>query len=268
VKTKLLTLALALAVVPTLVACGNNNNDKSAKGKKAAVISASSQVPRYAGLKSATKKPTLATLGQFKQLPAPAAGTPVPSVVGSDLPLDQFLDTVGNDAATYWQQVFNNSGVQWARTTQVIVQDPVDSACGKVNSDSPAQYCGADSSVYLPLGFFRDKVNPIGDAASVTMVGIMYGYRALDQLGAFDAVKAGKLKPADVQLQAVCLAGSWLATVAKRNLLQSGDTDEALALAKATASDPGTTGTDQQRQAALATGFKQGSAACQKLGAS
>ena len=230
------------------------------------MISASSQVPRYAGLKSATQAATLASLGRLKQLPKPSAGTPVPSVVGSNVPLDQFLDTVGNDAATYWQQVFNNSGLKSQKTTQVIVTDPVASACGgTVDTNSSAQYCRKNSTVYLPLGFFKDKVNPIGDAASVTMVGLMYGYRALDQLGAFDAVRAGKLKPNELQLQAICVAGAYLATVSKRNLLESGDTAEALNLASASAADPAATGTEKQRQLALAIGYKQGPNECTKI---
>ena len=267
VKNKLLALCLALAAVLALAACGDDNDgaDKT-QPAKTTVISASSQVPRYAGLQSATQTPTLAALGKLQQLPRPGAGTPVPSVVGSDVPLAQFLDTVGNDAATYWQQVFNNSGFKWQPTTQVIVTQPVENPCGgTLDTNSDAAYCGRNATVYLPLGFFQDKVNPIGDAASVTMVGLMYGYRALDQLGAFEAVRAGRLKPVELQLRAVCMAGAHLATVAKRNLLESGDTDEALSLAKASATDPNATGSDRQRQQALAIGYKQGPDACTKI---
>lgn len=270
------------AVVPllgaaalALAACGDKKDDDAAKTTAApakAVVSNVSTVPRYGGLESATKTPDQSTGATLKQLPASTAAV-VPNVKGSEAPLEQFLDTVGNDAATYWQQVFNNSGVKLEPNKQVIVKDsPVTGACGPVNPDDPPSYCPKDSGVYLTVPFFQSKVLPLGDAAEVTMVGVMYGFRTSDLLGEFKAAQAGKLTPKAVRLHAVCYAGSWEATVAKRKLFEQGDDREVIAYAAATAdaagtpaSSPQAAGTAQERVTAFTTGLKGGPAACQKL---
>jgi predicted metalloprotease len=265
--------ALLAVLALTLAACGGGGGTETSKqatgARNTPAVPATSNVPRYAGKPDATKQPTLASLGELKQLPLPDPNAAVPNVKGSDAPLEQFLDTVGNDAATYWQRVFNNSGFKLDGNRQSIVTDSVQGACGAVSADEPPSYCEKDSTVYLPVAFFRDKVVPIGDAAAVTMVGIIYGFRVEDVVGAFQQQRAGKLKQVDVNLQAICMAGAWEATVAKRNLFEEGDIDEVIALAKATADAPGTSqesaGTGAQRLSAFKYGFENGPSGCVKV---
>jgi predicted metalloprotease len=259
-----------------LSACGDKKDDNADKTTATpaakAVVSNVSTVPRYGGLASATKTPDSTSGATLKQLPVSTAAV-VPNVKGSDAPPEQFLDTIGNDAATYWQQVFNNSGLKLEGNKQVIVKDsPVTSACGPVDPNEAPSYCEKDGGVYLTVPFFQSKVLPLGDAAEVTMVGVLYGYRTADLLDEFKLARAGKITPKTVRLHAVCYAGSWEATVAKRQLFEQGDDKEVIAFAAATADPAGTpadspaaAGTAQERANAFVTGLKGGPAACQKL---
>jgi hypothetical protein len=274
-KTRNWTLALLalLASALLLAACGDDDKGEekaSTTGGKATVVPARSTVPRYGGDPAATRKPNLNSVGQLQQ---PKRTTTVaPKVRGSGVPLPQFLDTVSNDLATYWQKVFNAGKLQFPKTTQAIVTASAESACGPIDgAENPPVYCPADQTIYLPVGYFQTKVLPIGDAAAVTLIGLMWGYRVQDAVGAFKAVQSGQRTGLDVNLGAICFAGSYMSTVAERNLLEAGDVDEILKTAAATA-DQGTPpdvskskGTAPQRIAAFRIGFSRGAPACQRI---
>src|SRR5687768_11742764 len=134
--TRTLTLLALLASVFLLAACGDDDDKGEEKAatstNKATVVPARTTVPRYGGDPSATRTPNLASVGQLRQ---PKRTTTVaPKVRGSNVPLPQFLDTVSNDVATYWQKVFNAGKLQWPETTQAIVTATVNGRCGAVSS--------------------------------------------------------------------------------------------------------------------------------------
>jgi predicted metalloprotease len=195
-----------------------------------------------------------------------------PKVRGSDVPMAQFLDTVSNDVATYWQKVFNNSKLRFPKTTQAVVSGSATSPCGTISGAAgPPRYCPTDQTIYLPVGYFETKVAPIGDAATVTLIGLLWGYRMQDAFGAFKAVQSGQRRGLEVNLGAICFAGAYMANVANRNLLEAGDVQEILKTAAVTG-DQGTPpdvnnskGRPDQRVAAFRIGFSRGPAACQRL---
>ena len=273
-----LLLVTLLVSVFVLAACGDDDDDDQAattgtSAERAAVVPAETKVPRYAGDPSATETPTLDAIGDLEQLPR--STTIAPKVRGSGVPMAQFLDTVSNDVATYWQKVFNNSKLRFPETTQSIVSGSVDGPCGTIDgANGPPIYCQANQTIYLPVGYFEGKVAPIGDAAAVTLVGLLWGLRVQDAFGAFKAVENGRRSGLLVNLGGICFAGSYMATVARRNLLEQGDTEEILQTARATA-DQGTPedvrkakGTPQQRVDAFRIGFSRGASACQRLNVS
>jgi predicted metalloprotease len=275
---KTLTSLMAVLAAALLVgACGDDDDNGSEQASttagKSTVVPARSTVPRYGGDPAATRTPNLNSVGQLKQLPR--STTVAPKVRGSNVPLPQFLDTVSNDVATYWQKVFNNSKISFPETRQAIVTGSTAGGCGTVTgAEGPPVYCQSDRTIYLPVGYFQTKVVPIGDAAAVTLVGLLWGYRVQDAVGAFKAVQSGQRTGLDVNLGAICMAGSYMATVANRNLLEQGDVDEILKTAAATA-DQGTPpdvskskGSAPQRVAAFRVGFSRGAAACQRIRAS
>lgn len=190
--------ALLALVALVLAACGGGGGGGGTTTRQTAgqqskpVVASTSNVPRYGGKPDATKQPTAGSLAEFRHLPLADPNAAVPNVKGSNAPLEQFLDTVGNDAATYWQQVFNNSGFKLEGNKQTVVTDSAQGACGAVSSTDASSYCSADSTVYLTTAWFRDKVVPIGDAAAVTLVGILYGFRVEDVLGLYDAQKPAR----------------------------------------------------------------------------
>jgi len=274
---RLAALPAALALAIGMGACGDDDDGGDEKAattgaQQQTVVGAKSVVPRYAGDESATKP---AAGVAVTELQAPAVSSDpkvVPKVRGSDAPLPQFLDTVGNDVATYWQQVFNKSKLRFEPNTQTIVTAATPTQCdppGTINPDAPPGYCPRDKTVFLTPQFFQSKVLPLGDAAIVVVVASIYSDRILDQLGAFQAVRDGKVKAVAVQLQGLCMAGSYTRTVAQRNLLEAGDVDEILKTIQVTSDKPGTAvddpnavGTPQQRVAAFAAGAKSGLKGC------
>jgi predicted metalloprotease len=270
------TLLSGLAVAAlALAACGDDETKTVTVGQgtgKNTVVPAKSTLPRYAGDPSATKPATLASVAEFKQLPKQETGNVAPKVRGSDVPIEQFLDTVSNDVASYWQAVFNRSGYKFPTTTSSLVTGQVSTPCGPLDGAAgPPKYCPNDSTIYLPTQYFQEKITPIGDAAIPTDIALLWGYRVQDALGAFKQVTAGRLKPLELNLSAICMAGSYMATVAKRQLLEQGDADEVLNLARATAdaSQPANVasgrGSPEQRVQAFRIGFSRGSAACQRI---
>jgi predicted metalloprotease len=266
------TLGALLATALLLGACGQDDKKTTAStpAGKTAVVPAKTSVPRYAGDPSAKRTANLSSVASFRQ--QPRTSTVAPKVRGSDVPMAQFLDTVSNDVATYWQKVFNNSKYRFPKTTQSIVNGSAASPCGTISgAGGPPRYCPSDQTLYLPVGYFQTKVAPIGDAATVTLVGLLWGYRVQDALGAFKAVQAGTRRGLEVNLGAICFAGSYMATVANRNLLEAGDVQEILKTAAVTG-DQGTPpdvnnskGTPAQRVAAFRIGFSRGASACQRL---
>ncbi|MDX6698699.1 MAG: uncharacterized protein QOE65_2096 [Solirubrobacteraceae bacterium] len=273
----LLALLALLAAGFLLAACGDDGKDKSTASTTATTPTTSTpaaairrRVPRAPADPKGRRRAQLSSVGQLKQ-PKLARRTSA-KVKGSSAPLPQFLDTISNDVATYWQKVFNNSKLEFPKTTQVIVTDSANGGCGTITSaDGPPNYCPADQTVYLPVGYFQDKVMPIGDAAVVTLVALVWGYRVQEAVGAFKAVESGQKTGLDLNLGAMCFAGSYMSTVAARSLLESGDVDEILKTAAATA-DQGTPpdvnkskGSPAQRVAAFRIGFSRGAATCQKV---
>jgi predicted metalloprotease len=265
----LLTAGLLLA------ACGDDDkdNDKAATTGTQAAAPARTTVPRAPADPKGARRARVSSVATFRQ--PKAASRQRANVRGSNQPLPQFLATISNDVATYWQKVFNNSKLEFPKTTQVVITDSAQGGCGTITSaEGPPNYCPADQTVYLPVGYFQTKVMPIGDAAAVTLTALVWGYRVQDAVGAFKAVQSGQKTGLDLNLGAMCMAGSYMATVANRNLLEQGDVDEILKTAAATA-DQGTPpdvtkakGSVAQRTAAFRIGFSRGPAACQKIKAS
>jgi predicted metalloprotease len=263
-----LYLAALVAGAVALGACGDDDTETvtvSAGGGKSTVVPATTKVPRYAGDPSATQQPTVESAAELDQLPRQRGGTVAPKVRGSDVPMAQFLDTYSNDVAQYWQQVFNNSKLQWPQTTQAVVTSPVNSACGQITPETPPRLCPGDATIYLPVAYFENTVKPIGDGAVAGLVSLVWGNRVMQALGAEEAVKSGKIQAIDFHLGAICMAGANISYVGRRELLEEGDPQEILNLARATGGPQGERGTPEQRVAAFRTGFSRGPGECLKL---
>jgi predicted metalloprotease len=150
---------------------------------------------------------------------------------GGDLPYQQAIRDLGNDAQTYWQQTFPQlAGRQWT-TLRVDAFDPSSPPeCGNPDQSAggSAFYCrdgdfAAFDGVRLGPSLYRN----IGDNAIGMLIGDLFARAAQDRRGASTQDRAG-------QLAVDCLAGSWTNSQLQRSpsqglTLSPGDLDEAVA---------------------------------------
>ncbi|HEY0533814.1 MAG TPA: neutral zinc metallopeptidase [Actinoplanes sp.] len=187
---------------------------------------------------------------------------------GGDLPYDQAVQLLSQDAQGYWERTFPQlTGRSW----QDLRVDPFDGdkpSCSK--PDSTAQ----GAAFYCPDGGFvafdNRQLGPalyqrIGDNAVGELLGDLFARAAQDRRGRSTSGKAG-------QLAVDCLAGSWTYDILNRTpaerrrggvTLSPGDLDEAVAalLAFGRAED-GSGPTAFDRIAAYRGGVLQGLKTC------
>jgi uncharacterized protein len=216
---------------------------------------------------------------------APGAGEGGP-VTGPDPEADlvSFVSFVLDDAQATWTDVFQRSGKTYRPAQLVLFRDATNSGCGYATSDVGPFYCGADETIYLDLGFFRelrDRFDAEGDFAQAYVVAHEVAHHVQKQLGVSTEVarlsgedpdQANELSIAQ-ELQADCFAGVWGQTTYDRELLERGDLAEGLNAASAIGDDriqkeatgeidpdTWTHGSSEQRRQWFETGFESGDA--------
>lgn len=187
---------------------------------------------------------------------------------GGDLPYNQAVQLLSQDAQGYWQRTFPRLAGQSWQNLQVEPFSDGKPACK--DPDSTAQ----GAAFYCPSGDFvafdNRQLGPalyqrIGDNAVGMLLGDLFARAAQDRRGRSTSSKAG-------QLAVDCLAGSWTYDILHRTpseqqqggvTLSPGDLDEAVAalLAFGRAED-GTGPTAFDRIAAYRNGVLQGLGAC------
>ncbi len=109
-------------------------------------------------------------------------------------------------------------------------------------------YCSNDQKVYIDLSFYeelRQRFGAPGDFAQAYVIAHEIGHHVQNLLGTSDRVHQaarGDQTGADqlsvrLELQADCYAGIWAHATSKRNILESGDAEEALTAAAAIGDD-------------------------------
>jgi predicted metalloprotease len=153
---------------------------------------------------------------------------------GGDLPYDQAVQDLGNDAQAYWSRAYVSlTGKSWDRL-RIVAYDPADapSCGGKTRSEkdatNAAYYCAADGYI----AFDNQQLGPslyrnIGDNAIGMLLGDLFAQAVQERRG-------GSTQGRDGQLTVDCLAGSWTYDLLHRGAgadlqLSPGDLDEAVA---------------------------------------
>jgi predicted metalloprotease len=179
----------------------------------------------------------------------PGQGTPAP---GPGQPardeMVEFVSFVLDDAQNTWTRIFERSGRQYERAKLVLFTDATRSSCGFADATSGPFYCPSDGKVYIDLSFYRELRNRFGapgDFAQAYVLAHEIGHHVQHQLGVAGRVR--ELQGQDprraaalsvrLELQADCLAGVWGHSTNKRDLLDDGDVEEALAAAAAIGDD-------------------------------
>ncbi len=162
----------------------------------------------------------------------------------------QFVAVVLADTEDVWDSIFRASGETYRQPKLVIFRNSVHSACGMASEASGPFYCPGDEKVYMDLGFFdemKSRFGAPGDFAIAYVIAHEIGHHIQNQLGIIE--KASRLKEnatekqanriqVKVELQADFLAGVWAHYMSKyRNILEEGDTEEALNAASAVGDD-------------------------------
>lgn len=195
-----------------------------------------------------------------------------------------FAAVVLADTEDVWSSEFQSISKAYRVPKMVLFRGRVESACGSASSAVGPFYCPSDERVYLDLSFFDElsrKLGASGDFAQAYVIAHEVGHHVQNALGLekesrqqqsrMDARERNQAS-VQVELQADCLAGVWAAQTEKtKNVIESGDIDEALNAAAAVGDDrlqqmsrgevvpdSFTHGTSAQRRSAFQTGYSEG----------
>ncbi|MET0290842.1 MAG: neutral zinc metallopeptidase [Steroidobacteraceae bacterium] len=206
----------------------------------------------------------------------------------------EFVSVVLADTEDTWSQLFSAQGRQYEAPRLRLFSGRTQSGCGAAGAEVGPFYCPADQRVYLDLGFFRElstRFDAPGDFAQAYVIAHEVGHHVQNLLGTANQVRSSQRGASELQanqlqvrmeLQADCYAGIWAHHAQRsRQILESGDLEEALGAAAAVGDDliqkrtQGTVvpesfthGSAAQRQKWFERGFQQGTvAACDTFGA-
>lgn len=164
--------------------------------------------------------------------------------------LKEFMSVVLADTEDVWGTLFQSSGQQYQQPKLVLFSGAVQSACGFAEAAMGPFYCPADRKLYLDMSFFNDlaqRHDAPGDFAQAYVVAHEVGHHVQNLLGVAEQVHAARQRAGQVEgnalqvrmeLQADCFAGVWAHHAQKaRQILEPGDTEEALAAAAGVGDD-------------------------------
>jgi len=167
----------------------------------------------------------------------------------ADDPQTDFIRAVLGDIEDTWGKLFEQGGGNYEAPRLVLFSGAVDSACGQASAAVGPFYCPPDRKVYLDLTFFRelsDRFGAPGDFARAYVVAHEVGHHVQNLLGTSDRVQRQRSRmdqasanalSVRLELQADCYAGVWGYYAARRNVLEPGDVESALAAASAIGDD-------------------------------
>ena len=141
-------------------------------------------------------------------------------------------------------------GRRYQAPTLVMFTGTTRSACGTGQAAMGPFYCPADQKAYIDLSFYdqmRTRFRAPGDFAQAYVIAHEIGHHVQNLLGISGQVHKMKQQMGEaeanalsvrLELQADCLAGVWAIRADKaRDILESGDVEEALNAASAIGDD-------------------------------
>jgi predicted metalloprotease len=166
--------------------------------------------------------------------------------------LGQFVAKILGENEEVWSQVLPaQKHIQFQPPTLVMFDGQTDSSCGTAQSAMGPFYCPVDKKIYLDTSFFRDMKSRFGgggDFAYAYVISHEMGHHIQNQLGILPKVHEAQERASSraqanalsvrIELMADCLAGVWAANGnAKRQFLEAGDVEKAVATAQAIGDD-------------------------------
>ncbi len=167
----------------------------------------------------------------------------------SEEPAVQFVSFVLDDAQTTFQRILASGGAEPYRSARLVLfRGSTRSDCGLGQAEMGPFYCQRDEKVYLDLGFFDDlqkRFGASGDFAQAYVIAHELGHHVQNILGAFARTRGASAAEQEgdkglsvrLELQADCYAGVWGHSAQQRNVLETGDLEEALKAASVIGDD-------------------------------
>ncbi|GMU20270.1 MAG: metalloprotease [Phycisphaerae bacterium] len=168
-----------------------------------------------------------------------------------DEPLKNFVSVVLADTEDVWGNLFRRQlGRAYEQPKLVLFTGRVESACGLASAAVGPFYCPGDGKAYLDLDFFREmreRFRAPGDFAMAYVIAHEIGHHVQNLVGINERVQAQRRRSGEaegnrlsvrMELQADYLAGVWAHHADRtRNILETGDIDEAIRAANAIGGD-------------------------------
>jgi len=189
----------------------------------------------------------------LNQMPTTGSPPSVEQSAGKPAGQDEesrFVSVVLADTEDTWREIFREGGQTYREPRLVLFSDAVQSACGFAQAAMGPFYCPLDETVYIDLVFYRDlkeRFRAPGDFAQAYVIAHEVGHHVQNQLGIMQKVQEMRSRVDEVrsndlsvrtELQADCFAGLWAHRADKaRQIIESGDIDEALNAASAIGDD-------------------------------
>lgn len=164
--------------------------------------------------------------------------------------LKEFMSVVLADTEDVWGALFQESGQPYQPPKLVLFSGAVESACGFAEAAMGPFYCPGDQKLYLDMSFFNElaqRHDAPGDFAQAYVVAHEVGHHVQTLLGISEKVHAARSRAGEaegnamqvkMELQADCFSGVWAHHANKaRQILEPGDTEEALAAAAGVGDD-------------------------------
>lgn len=161
----------------------------------------------------------------------------------------EFVKVVLAETEDVWNKLYAEQGSDYPEPTLVLFRDGIESACGMASAAMGPFYCPTDQKVYIDLSFYEDlqtKLNAPGDFAMAYVVAHEVGHHIQNLNGTAGKVSQLRRQVSEaeynrysvmLELQADFLAGIWAHYTQKKNILESGDIEEALNAANAIGDD-------------------------------
>jgi predicted metalloprotease len=168
----------------------------------------------------------------------------------ADDPMRDFVSAVLGSTEETWGALFNAAGQTYREPSLVIFSGATSSGCGTGQSAMGPFYCPLDQTVYIDLTFYNDlrsRLGAPGDFAQAYVIAHEVGHHIQNLLGTMEQVQQMRSRQGEaeansmsvrMELQADCYAGLWAHHAERaRQILQSGDVEEALGAASAIGDD-------------------------------
>ena len=192
-------------------------------------------------------------MGVMQQMPTQGAGAASDAAAPLGTPQDAdgaWMAAVLGDTEDTWGALFQAGGARYEPPTLVLFEQAVNTDCGAASSGAGPFYCPADRKVYIDLSFYRELESQFqapGDFARAYVLAHEVGHHVQTLLGTSTEVRKAQARANETQrnqlqvmmeLQADCYAGIWAHHANRsRQILESGDVEEALGAASAVGDD-------------------------------